>query len=134
VAVLFIDLDDFKIVNDTLGHTVGDQLLVRIAERLNGAVRTADTVARLGGDEFAVLLESGADPVRCAERITGALHEPFFLASQTIRATASVGVVELTDGDSPVTADVLLARADIAMYAAKRSGKARIRHATPADR
>jgi diguanylate cyclase len=134
VALLFLDLDDFKIVNDTLGHTVGDQLLVRIAERLNDAVRTADTVARLGGDEFAVLLEPGADPMHCAERIVGALHDPFFLASQTIRATASVGVVELADGDSSVTADVLLARADIAMYAAKRSGKARIRHAMPADR
>jgi diguanylate cyclase (GGDEF)-like protein len=134
VALLFLDLDDFKIVNDTLGHTVGDQLLVGIAERLNGAVRTADTVARLGGDEFAVLLESGADPMRCAERITAALQGPFFLAGQTVRATGSVGVVELTDGDSPVTADVLLARVDIAMYTAKRAGKARIRHAVPADR
>jgi diguanylate cyclase (GGDEF)-like protein len=134
VALMFLDLDDFKIVNDTLGHTVGDQLLVRIAERLRGAVRSADTVARLGGDEFAVLLESGDDPVRCAERIHEALHEPFFLASRTIRATASFGVVELATGDTPVTGDVLLARADIAMYTAKRSGKARIRHAVPADR
>jgi diguanylate cyclase (GGDEF)-like protein len=134
VALMFLDLDDFKIVNDTLGHTVGDQLLVRIADRLRGAVRVADTVARLGGDEFAVLLESGDDAMRCAERIREALREPFFLVSQTIRATASFGVVELAEGDTPVTGDVLLARADIAMYTAKRSGKARIRHAVPADR
>ncbi len=134
VALMFMDLDDFKIVNDTLGHTVGDQLLVRIAERVRAAARASDTVARLGGDEFAVLLESGHDPRRCAERITGVLHEPFYIGGHTIRATASVGLVELAVGDTPTDADVLLARADIAMYTAKRAGKARIRHAVPADR
>jgi diguanylate cyclase (GGDEF)-like protein len=134
VALLFMDLDDFKVVNDTLGHTVGDQLLVQIGQRMRGAARSSDTVARLGGDEFAVLLESGHDPRRCAERITRVLHDPFHVGGHTIRATASVGLVELAVGDTPEDADVLLARADIAMYAAKRSGKARIRRAVPADR
>jgi diguanylate cyclase (GGDEF)-like protein len=121
LAVLFLDLDDFKEVNDTLGHTAGDHLLIRIAERLHGATRTGDTVARLGGDEFAVLLETGGDPCRSAERLTGALRDPFFVAGHTIEAKASIGVVRLTPRDPTVAADELLIRADTAMYAAKRS-------------
>jgi diguanylate cyclase (GGDEF)-like protein len=126
VSLLFLDLDDFKIVNDTLGHGAGDQLLIRVAERLRGTTRAGDTVARLGGDEFAVLLEDGADPYASAQRIADALKSPFDLGHQHVSAGVSVGVVELAPADSRVSADELLARADTAMYAAKRSGKARI--------
>jgi diguanylate cyclase (GGDEF)-like protein len=126
ISVLFLDLDDFKIVNDTLGHAVGDELLVRVSERLRGCVRSGDTVARLGGDEFALLLEDGADPFAAASRITATFETPFDLGAQQIEATVSVGVVERISSDTPVSADQLLARADTAMYAAKRSGKGRI--------
>lgn len=126
VSVLFFDLDDFKVVNDTLGHAAGDDLLIRVSERLRGAVRPGDTVARLGGDEFALLLEDGADPFTAAARITGALRTPFDIAGQHVEVPVSVGVVELAPSDTAVSADELLARADTAMYAAKRSGKARI--------
>jgi diguanylate cyclase (GGDEF)-like protein len=126
VSLLFLDLDDFKVVNDTLGHAAGDQLLIRVAERLRGLTRAGDTVARLGGDEFAILLEDGADPFASAGRIVDALRTPFDLDHQHVNTGVSVGVVELTPSDSRVGADELLARADTAMYAAKRSGKARI--------
>jgi diguanylate cyclase len=126
VSLLFLDLDDFKVVNDTLGHAAGDQLLIRVAERLRGTVRAGDTVARLGGDEFAVLLEDGADPFASAHRITEALRPSFVIDRQPIDAGVSVGVVELAPSAAAVSADELLARADTAMYAAKRSGKARI--------
>ena len=126
VSVLFLDLDDFKIVNDTLGHAIGDVLLVRVAERLRGAMRAGDTVARLGGDEFAVLLEDGADPFDSAARITDALGAPFDIEDRRIDIGVSVGVVELAQARDPVRADELLARADTAMYAAKRAGKGRI--------
>jgi diguanylate cyclase len=126
VSLLFLDLDDFKIVNDTLGHGVGDQLLIRMAERLRGTTRAGDTVARLGGDEFAVLLEDGADPYASAQRISDALARPFDLGGEHLDAGVSIGVVELAPADSRVSADELLARADTAMYAAKRSGKSRI--------
>jgi len=129
--VLFLDLDDFKIVNDTLGHAVGDELLVRVAERVCGSVRPGDTVARLGGDEFALLLEDGADPFAVASRITGAFATPFDLGVQQVEVNVSVGVVERGTGDTPASADQLLARADTAMYAAKRSGKGRIVGHTP---
>ncbi|MGK5171230.1 diguanylate cyclase domain-containing protein [Geodermatophilus sp. CPCC 205761] len=124
VAVLFLDLDDFKAVNDTRGHAVGDDLLVRVAERITGAVRTGDTVARLGGDEFAVLLEDAGDPMHTAARIREALRRPFSLAGAEHTIEASVGVAALTADEAPVTADALLARSDAAMYAAKRAGKA----------
>jgi diguanylate cyclase (GGDEF)-like protein len=126
ISVLFLDLDDFKIVNDTLGHAVGDELLVRVSERLRGCIRSGDTVARLGGDEFALLLEDGADPFAAASRITATFETPFDLGARQVEATVSVGVVERTPSDAAVSADQLLARADTAMYAAKRSGKGRI--------
>ncbi|SCX40578.1 diguanylate cyclase (GGDEF) domain-containing protein [Klenkia marina] len=126
VAVVFLDLDDFKVVNDTLGHAVGDELLVRVAERLTGAVRTGDTVARLGGDEFAVLLEDGGDPLPIAAKVADALVPPFTLAGDVVDVHASVGICELSPHDAPLAADELLARSDTAMYAAKRSGKDRI--------
>jgi diguanylate cyclase len=126
VAVVFLDLDDFKVVNDTLGHAVGDELLVRVAERLTGAVRTGDTVARLGGDEFAVLLEDGGDPMPIAAKVSASLVPPFTLRGDVVDVHASIGICELDAEDAPLAADELLARSDTAMYSAKRSGKDRI--------
>ena len=131
VSLLFLDLDDFKIVNDTLGHAAGDQLLIRVAERLRGTTRAGDTVARLGGDEFAVLLEDGADPYASAQRIADSLTSPFDVEQRPVVVRVSIGVVELDPADAGVDADELLARADTAMYAAKRAGKARIVGHTP---
>jgi diguanylate cyclase (GGDEF)-like protein len=124
VAVLFLDLDDFKSVNDSLGHAAGDQLLVRVAERVQGAVRTGDTVARLGGDEFGVLLESGDDPGQAAARIAAALRAPFPVGGGSVQVRASTGIARLTGTDVPIDADELLIRADGAMYTAKRATKA----------
>jgi diguanylate cyclase (GGDEF)-like protein len=121
VAVLFLDLDHFKAVNDTHGHVVGDLLLAAVADRIRGTVRSVDTAARLGGDEFAVLLESGYDAHRCAERIIAALREPLQVDGTQLRPRASVGIVELAPGDAPMAADELLGRADHEMYRAKRS-------------
>jgi diguanylate cyclase (GGDEF)-like protein len=122
LAVLYLDLDRFKEVNDTFGHAAGDLLLRFVAHRIRGTIRSVDTAARLGGDEFAVLLESGYDPYRCAERIVEALDEPLVVGpGAEVRPRASVGIVELTPGDPPVTADDLLGRADQAMYSAKRA-------------
>ncbi|HEX4432038.1 MAG TPA: EAL domain-containing protein [Frankiaceae bacterium] len=126
VSVLFLDLDDFKLVNDSLGHRAGDDLLVRVAERITGAVRTGDTAARLGGDEFAVLIEDNGDPVTLASRIVDVLRTPFLLDGTSVEVRASIGVFELAADDFPTTADQLLIHADTAMYAAKRSGKDRI--------
>ncbi len=121
-AVLFVDLDGFKAVNDTLGHAAGDQLLVAVAGRLTAAVRTGDCVARLGGDEFAVLLGT-ADDARVrwvADRLLQRLREPVGLDGSSVTVTASVGGTLAVAGDTP---ESLLHRADTAMYAAKRDGK-----------
>ena len=121
-AVLFVDVDDFKSVNDTLGHAVGDALLTTVAARLSADVRGEDVVARLGGDEFAVLL-ADADTVRLrdvADRLLAALRAPMTLAGTTVIITASIGGALGVPGD---TAERLLHSADTAMYAAKRSGK-----------
>ena len=128
VSVTFVDLDDFKVVNDTMGHAVGDQLLIRVAERLTGALRGGDTVARLGGDEFAVLLEDGGDPLEGAARIQSALGVPFIVDGHSVGVRASVGVCSLAATDPATGADQLLARSDAAMYSAKRAGKNRIVH------
>src|SRR5271166_1996300 len=143
-AVLLIDIDEFKIVNDSLGHSAGDELLIQIGQRLRGSVRRADTVsrprvsevpektpnddtlARLGGDEFTILLDDIRDPieaVRVAERVQAELAAPFAINQQQIVISASIGIAAST---SPHTlAEELLRDADIAMYRAKRAGKAR---------
>ena len=126
VSVLFLDLDDFKLVNDSLGHRAGDELLLRVAERITGATRPGDTSARLGGDEFAVLIEDTGDPVALASRIVDVLRSPFVVDGTSVDVRASIGVFELAAQDGPTTADALLIHADTAMYAAKRSGKDRI--------
>jgi diguanylate cyclase (GGDEF)-like protein len=121
-ALLLIDLDRFKEVNDTLGHHYGDQLLVQVGERLEAALRRVDTVARLGGDEFAVLLpklENREGAVAVAKKLQAALEEPFVLEGLSLEVEASIGVALYPDhGDD---SDELLQHADIAMYAAKDS-------------
>jgi diguanylate cyclase (GGDEF)-like protein/PAS domain S-box-containing protein len=124
VGVMFIDLDRFKLVNDTHGHAEGDELLKSVAQRLLSCVRTSDTLARQGGDEFTVLLPDlihAEDATVIANKILEELKRPFFVAGQEFRATASIGIAIFPrDGDS---ADILLKNADIAMYKVKASGK-----------
>jgi diguanylate cyclase (GGDEF)-like protein len=125
-TILLLDVDDFKTVNDTLGHPAGDQLLVEIAERLGSCLRPGDTAARLGGDEFAVVLRttsSAEDAVAVAERILDRLRRPFTVSAVDVTVRASIGVV--VDDPSVGTVDDLLSRADIAMYRAKARGKDR---------
>lgn len=127
LAVLFIDLDDFKIINDSLGHRVGDQLLVLVSERLRTCVRPQDTVARLGGDEFTVLLEDIAtvnDAARTAERILEELRLPFAVEGHRLHTSSSIGIAPNTDNGSNQRTDLLRA-ADTAMYRAKEGGKGR---------
>jgi diguanylate cyclase (GGDEF)-like protein len=122
--VLFIDLDRFKDVNDTLGHPAGDQLLVSVAERLRVVLRPDDTAARFGGDEFALLVEdiSADDVTEVAERVLGALAAPFVVKGKEVAVGASVGVAVSAPGD---TVDDLLRNADVAMYTAKHAGRGR---------
>jgi diguanylate cyclase (GGDEF)-like protein len=130
VAMLLIDLDGFKQVNDALGHAAGDHLLMVVAERLLAGVRSVDTVARLGGDEFAVLLDGvdDADDVYLvADRLLSDLQQPADFRGRLITPQASIGV-SLWDGEAPI--DALMHDADQAMYAAKMSGKGRVVHAT----
>jgi diguanylate cyclase (GGDEF)-like protein len=131
IAVLFVDLDDFKLVNDSLGHAVGDALLVRVAERLRAALRESDTVARLGGDEFAVLLEGNESPSDTAARLAEAFEMPFRIGRHSMPVRASLGLA-VVDGDGQrIEADELLRRADVAMYSAKHRGKGRFVVFTP---
>jgi diguanylate cyclase (GGDEF)-like protein/PAS domain S-box-containing protein len=122
VTVIFLDLDDFKKVNDSLGHGEGDRLLIAAAERFLACARSADTVARLGGDEFAILIEGAEGGDGLPERLAAAMSHPFSLSGNQVRATASIGVAAASPGDR---ADDLLRNADMAMYAAKRHGKGR---------
>lgn len=123
-AVLFIDLDDFKIVNDTLGHEAGDKLLVLVAERLRGTLRSSDVVCRIGGDEFAVILEnrvSALQATQVASNIVGALSAPFIIEDQRVCIGASLGISLCPDHASDTIS--LLRNADMAMYHAKGNGK-----------
>lgn len=124
-ALLFLDLDRFKVINDSLGHMIGDQLLIAIARRLEACLNKHDTVARLGGDEFTILLENirnDVDATKVAERVQQALSAPFTLSGHEVFTSASIGItLSSTDFDRP---EDLLRGADIAMYRAKAQGKA----------
>ena len=126
IAILFIDLDRFKSINDSLGHAVGDQLLIKITAVLKQAIRLGDTVARLGGDEFIILLDglqSSQDAISIAERILEELSKPFCLKEHTVFSGASIGIT-VTD-DQSTDGSLLIRNADIAMYQAKTFGKSR---------
>jgi diguanylate cyclase (GGDEF)-like protein/PAS domain S-box-containing protein len=127
VAVLFLDLDDFKAINDGLGYVAGDQLLAAVGARLAGSTRAADTIARVGGDEFAILLEASpdGDAVATACRVHDLLEQPFIFDGRDVFAHASIGIAfadALTEGE--LGAEQLLRNADLAMYIAKDQGKA----------
>ena len=131
-AVLFIDIDRFKSVNDIAGHAAGDQLLIGVARRLRDALRPGDTVARLGGDEFMVLCENlyevQREAISIAERICSTIARPFSAAGSELFTSASIGIAFVRPGDD---ADVLVARADSAMYMAKQRGRSAGRSTTP---
>ncbi len=125
VAVLFLDLDNFKTINDSMGHAVGDQLLFEVGRRLLNATRGCDTVARLGGDEFAVLIDNvraAGDCVRVAERILESMQQPVQLDGADVTVSSSIGIVRDAGTES---ADDILRNADVAMYNAKQRGKGR---------
>ena len=130
-GVLFVDLDDFKVVNDTMGHSVGDELLVAAGLRLSSVVRDSDTAARLGGDEFAILIEHVPDAAAVeafAERVVQAFGQPFDLTSGSAITAATVGIATTEDS---ADVDDLLRHADLALYAAKAAGKRRWRRYQP---
>jgi diguanylate cyclase (GGDEF)-like protein/PAS domain S-box-containing protein len=139
VAVLFMDLDDFKTVNDSMGHAAGDQLLNEVGERLRGQLRAADTAARLGGDEFAILLEDGGDGIQAvevADRIMAAFDDPFTIDDKEFYVRGSLGIA-LSDAEMEASAgeegaEELLRNADVAMYMAKENGKGRYQMFEPA--
>jgi diguanylate cyclase (GGDEF)-like protein/PAS domain S-box-containing protein len=124
VSVLFIDLDNFKVVNDSLGHGVGDELLRRIAGRLRHVMRDTDCLARFGGDEFVVFVDGGVDPAVVAERLRRAVLRPVVIDEHELVVTASIGFA--VNSSSDLTADELLRDADAAMYRAKAAGRDRI--------
>jgi diguanylate cyclase (GGDEF)-like protein/PAS domain S-box-containing protein len=127
LALLVMDLDRFKSINDSLGHAAGDQLLIAFARRLHGALRENDLVARLGGDEFTIVAESlgnAADAAAIAEKVLAAMREPFTIENLALVVTTSIGVALYRDGD---TAKTLMKRADTALYEAKDAGRARYR-------
>lgn len=125
-AVMFLDLDDFKSVNDSLGHAVGDRLLVTVSERVQRCLEVSDTAARLGGDEFAILIDravSDTEVFAVASRILDSLREPIRVSERTIEITGSIGIA--LNGEDVCTTDGLLRNADMAMYLAKENGKGR---------
>jgi len=121
VAIMFLDMDSFKEINDTLGHSAGDELLVMVATRLRSELRGEDTVARLGGDEFAILVADSPDAPSLAARIGEALKQPFTLGVHLVHVSASIGIAT-GDAAGRTTAEQLLRNADLAMYQAKAAG------------
>ncbi len=133
VAVLFVDLDGFKAVNDNHGHATGDELLCAVGERLTHTVRRGDVVARIGGDEFVVMCEQFSHPqeaVDLAERLIADLSEPFDIDGTVVRIGASAGVA--SESALLVSADQLVRNADAALYQAKRTGRGRAQRYEPA--
>lgn len=124
IAVLFLDLDDFKMVNDTFSHAAGDQLLMEVARRISAELRAGDVAARVGGDEFVVLLDNVATDeaaLAVARRVAQTLRAPYGFDGHEYTTTASIGVA--VAGDDLTTSDAVVAAADAAMYDAKRSGR-----------
>ncbi len=127
LALLFLDLDDFKLINDSLGHSAGDEVLIAFADRLRGCVRSGDAMARFGGDEFAVLVEdigSSANAVAAAERILGLFSEPYPVGGKSVWLRASIGIA--VESIAASSAEALLRNADTAKNVAKTMGKGRI--------
>jgi diguanylate cyclase (GGDEF)-like protein len=133
-AVLFLDLDGFKSVNDEVGHDVGDRVLRTVAERLRSIVRGEDTVARFGGDEFAVLLDSHGDPTALGDRLLAAVAEPLRLGPRSYSVSASAGLVVARSTDAALDPGELLRNADEAMYGAKSAGKGVVMELFAGDR
>jgi diguanylate cyclase (GGDEF)-like protein/PAS domain S-box-containing protein len=134
LAVIFIDLDDFKTINDSLGHAAGDEVLLEVGKRLATSIRASDTAARFGGDEFAVLLEgveSAQEAADTAERILEALAVPLAIEHKEIVTRASMGI-SMVSGEAPTDAEEMIRNADAAMYIAKRDGKGGYRMFEPA--
>ncbi len=123
VSLVFCDLDDFKSVNDSLGHDAGDTVLITVAERLNAVVLAGDTLARLGGDEFAVLCEDDGDIVDLADRMLKALANPVMIQNRMVPLRASIGSSTVDPSDGSIEVEQLIKQADLAMYTAKRTGK-----------
>ena len=126
-AVLLLDLDDFKQVNDTLGHQAGDQLLVEVGRRIQECIRTCDTLARLGGDEFCILLEdliASTQSITIVERILSCFESPFEINQQQLQITCSIGISSVTSGRRN-TVQEIFQQADLALYRAKSQGKNR---------
>jgi diguanylate cyclase (GGDEF)-like protein/PAS domain S-box-containing protein len=135
IGVMFIDLDDFKTINDSLGHAAGDTVLQEVGRRLQGAVRPGDTVARFGGDEFAILLDSVSDSAEAADvagRILTVLELQYDIEGKPVYPRASVGICLTGDGVASIDAEELLRNADVAMYMAKRDSKGSYRVFEPA--
>ena len=132
VALLFIDLDHFKHINDSLGHVIGDQLLQSVAQRLQAAVRLSDTVCRQGGDEFVVLLaevDTARDAALTAEKLLKDTAEPYLIGTHRLHVTLSIGISVFPDDGKDV--ETVLSSADIAMYHAKKSGRNKYQAFTP---
>jgi diguanylate cyclase (GGDEF)-like protein/PAS domain S-box-containing protein len=126
-AIVYLDLDGFKLVNDTLGHAAGDQVLIEVARRLERLLRAGDTLARLGGDEFALLCEEvgDEDAKAIADRVIDAMAKPIEVQGRAITQAASIGISQYKAGGTPVEPDEMLGDADLAMYRAKAAGKSR---------